>query len=97
MGRFLRKKGDKVDFIKLESWFHKLGVNRMAQLHGSVLISLFGFHIDELPFMTSEKAMAEKLGNQDKRLTLSYLTHYPLSTTHSMLRRLHNAITQIEE
>jgi len=97
MGRFLRKKGDKVDFVKLESWFHKLGVNRMAELHGSVLISLFGFQIDELPFMTSERALAEKLGDQDKRLTLTYLAHYPLSTTHSMLRRLHNAITQIEE
>ena len=97
MGRFLRKKGDKVDFVKLESWFQKLGVNRMAQLHGSVLISLFGFNIDELPFMTSERALADKLGDQDKRLTLSYLAHYPLSTTHSMLRRLHNAITQIEE
>ena len=87
----------KVDFVKLESWFQKLGVNRMAQLHGSVLISLFGFNIDELPFMTSERALAEKLGDQDKRLTLTYLAHYPLSTTHSMLRRLHNAITQIEE
>ena len=97
MGRFLRKKGDKVDFVKLESWFHKLGVSRMAQLHGSVLISLFGFHIDELPFMTSERALAERLGEQDKRLTLAYLTRYPLSTAHSMLRRLHNTITQIEE
>ena len=47
MGRFLRKKGDKVDFLKLEGWFRKLGVNNMAQLHGSILISLFGFQLDE--------------------------------------------------
>ena len=97
MGRFLRKKGDKVDFLKLEGWFRKLGVNNMAQLHGSILISLFGFQLDELPFMDREKAMAETLGERDRRLTLAYLTHYPLSTTHSMLRRLHHAITQIEE
>ena len=97
MGRFLRKKGDKVDFLKLEGWFRKLGVNNMAQLHGSILISLFGFQLDELPFMDREKAMAETLGERDRRLTLAYLTHYPLSTTHSMLRRLHHSITQIEE
>ena len=97
MGRFLRRKGDKVDFVKLESWLHQLGTYRMARLHASVLIALFGFSIDELPFMNKEALMAERLGHEDQRLTLSYLAYYPVSTTHSMFRRLHNAITEIEE
>ena len=38
MGRFLRRKGDKVDFVKLESWLHQLRIYNMARLHASVLI-----------------------------------------------------------
>lgn len=97
MGRFLRRKGDKVDFVKLESWLHQLRIYNMARLHASVLIALFGFSIEELPFMNKEASKAEQLGQEDQQLTFSYLAYYPVSTTHSMFRRLHHAITEIEE
>ena len=41
MGNYLRTKGDKVDFVKLEKWLRKLRIQRMAQLQGSVLILFF--------------------------------------------------------
>ena len=51
LGQYLRSRGDKVDFVKLEHWLAKLHIARLAQLQGSVLTSLLGFSKDELPFV----------------------------------------------
>lgn len=51
LGDYLRRKGDKVDFVKLEKWLRKLHIVRMAQLQGSVLMTFFNFEKDELPFV----------------------------------------------
>jgi hypothetical protein len=52
LGMFLRKKGDKVDFVKLQTWTERLHMERMAQLTGSLLVELLGFTVEEIPFMT---------------------------------------------
>ena len=54
LGLLLRKKGDRVDFVKLESWIQKLHIQRMAQLIGTLLTSFFAFTPDEVPFMTAD-------------------------------------------
>ncbi len=51
LGKFLRTRGDKVDFVKLETWLRKLRMQRMAQLEGSVLITFFNFEKVEIPFV----------------------------------------------
>lgn len=51
LGKHLRTMGDKVDFVKLDSWLERLRIKRMAQLEGSVLISVFDFDKDEVPFV----------------------------------------------
>lgn len=51
LGTFLRKRGDKVDFVKLQSWMEKLRMQWMARLVGSMLVKYFGFSIEEIPFM----------------------------------------------
>lgn len=51
LGKYLRTRGDKVDFIKLEKWLRRLRLQRMAQLEGSVLITCFDFEKDEVPFV----------------------------------------------
>ena len=35
LGSYLRTRGDKVDFVKLETWLSKLHLQRMAQLQGT--------------------------------------------------------------
>lgn len=55
LGQYLRTRGDKVDFIKLESWLRKLHIQRMAQLEGSVLITFFDFEKDEIPLYAEWK------------------------------------------
>lgn len=51
LGQYLRQRGDKVDFVKIESWLKALKLERMAQLQGSILMAAFGFEQDELPFV----------------------------------------------
>lgn len=51
VGRFLRTKGQLVDFVKLDKWLHKLHLANMAQLIGNLLITTFGFDKDEIPFV----------------------------------------------
>ena len=61
LGSYLRNKGDKVDFVKLDTWLGKLQLRRMAQLQGSMLMSVFNFEQDELPFVRHVEAAANKL------------------------------------
>lgn len=61
LGQYLRTRGDKVDFVKLDNWLRKLHIQRMAQLQGSVLIKFFDFEQDELPFVHHVEPGAYKL------------------------------------
>ena len=61
LGQYLRTRGDKVDFVKLDNWLTKLHLQRMAQLEGSVLISFFSFEQDEIPFVKLVERGAYKL------------------------------------
>ncbi len=69
MGSFLRTRGDKVDFVKLEDWLRRLHIQRMAQLEGSVLIAVFKFEQDEIPFVARVEPKAYGL-------TLRTLDHH---------------------
>ena len=72
LDRYLRLEGSKVDFVKLEEWLKKTKLTRMSNLQGSLLVSGFGFTIEELPFMTK---MVKKPVNQ----LLSAISHDDLS------------------
>lgn len=62
IGRYLRAKGDKVDFVKLSEWIHRLGIEQVVSMIGSLLIDLFDFEIQELEII--------------KRLYVNTLSHY---------------------
>ena len=61
LGQYLRTRGDKVDFVKLDAWLSSLMLHPMAELQGNILISVFGFDEDELPFITKYDQKAYKL------------------------------------
>lgn len=63
LGRYLRTQGDKVDFVKLDTWLNRLHISRMAQLQGSILIKVFNFEKDEIPFVVKIEPSATKLVN----------------------------------
>ena len=60
LGIYLRTKGHKVDFVKLEYWLNKLHIETLAQFQGSILILLLGFEEDEVPFTKHIMADAKK-------------------------------------
>lgn len=68
LGSFLRTRGDKVDFVKLETWLKRLHLQRMAQLEGSILIEVFEFDQQEIPFV-------QQVEKDAYALTLRTLTH----------------------
>lgn len=74
LGSYLRTRGDKVDFVKLETWLSKLHLQRMAQLQGSILIVVFNFEQDEIPFV-------ENVERDAYPLILRTLTHTEIDTT----------------
>lgn len=51
IGIFLRERGDRVDFIKLEKWLGKLHLKHFAQFFGSILITTLNFDQEEIPFV----------------------------------------------
>ena len=55
LGIMLRKIGDKVDYVTLQKWIDKLGLKRIAQVSGALLIETLGFSEDEIPFMSAKK------------------------------------------
>ena len=61
LGQYLRSRGEKVDFMKLEQWLSKLHVSRLAQLQGNILINLLGFEKAELPFVKQPEKEAISL------------------------------------
>ncbi len=61
LGQYLRTKGDKVDFVKLESWLDSLQLRAVAELQGNILIALFGFEEEEFPFIRKHDKAAYKL------------------------------------
>lgn len=61
IGIYLRVDGDKIDFVKLGNWLRKLNLTRMAQLEGSILIDIFGFEMDEIPFVNKMEPSAHKI------------------------------------
>ena len=72
LGRYLRLEGNKVDFVKLEEWLKKTKLTQMGNLQGSMLITGFGFAIDELPFVN-------KTVRQPMKQLLSAISHDDLS------------------
>ncbi|UKK47006.1 nucleotidyltransferase family protein [Prevotella sp. E9-3] len=55
LGSLLRSSGDKVDYVKLQNWIERLSMKSIAQLAGALLVELFNFTEDEIPFMQPNK------------------------------------------
>lgn len=54
LGKYLTAEGHRVDFLTLNQWLKKLGFTPMAQLEGALLIQMFGFSKEEIPFLVEE-------------------------------------------
>lgn len=52
LGQYLRSNaGARLDDIKIDAWLTSLHLVRMAELQGNILVEVFGFEPDEIPFV----------------------------------------------
>lgn len=54
LGKYLSTERHRVDFLTLNQWLKTLGFTPMAQLEGALLIQMFGFSKEEVPFLVVE-------------------------------------------
>jgi hypothetical protein len=83
LGLFLRKNGDKVDFVKLQLWIESLRIQRMANLEGLMLIKMFGFMKEEIPFVISRD---DKILNRIINDTYNNIQHTSISVGDTLRR-----------
>lgn len=55
LGLMLHQHGKQVNFDLLRQWIKRLRLTQMCQLEGECLILLFGFHAEDLPFVTANQ------------------------------------------
>lgn len=104
IGRYLRTKGQFVDFVKLDLWLHQLHVTRMASLLGSILVEVFEFDEDEVPFIKKMDPKANRLLMQAlqvdqqsiQRNPLLFLFQ-PLESSTRFVRNIKKRLSEIEE
>ena len=61
LGKYLREKGQHVDFVKLEDWIRILNIKKLTSLLASFLVQAFNFEKNEVPFLYSEHKSANEL------------------------------------
>jgi hypothetical protein len=54
LGKELRQTGNRTDFTMLENWIKSLKFQQAAHLEGALLVELFGFEKEEIPFIRTK-------------------------------------------
>ncbi|MDO4802322.1 MAG: nucleotidyltransferase family protein [Prevotellaceae bacterium] len=89
LGVLVRKLDNQIDYIKIERWLNELKMQKIADYEGGLLIRLFGFKKEEIPFMQKyyEKATGAFVNHifSDENMKL-------ISTTPSSLENKHTGI-----
>lgn len=107
IGKYLREQGHKVDYVKLDAWISKLFIKRMASLLSSVLLYIFNFEYEELPFLYKKRKEVRQLicdqllstvktgvAQNSKTNTLKYS---PLSSIGLAIQKARNSLDNLEE
>lgn len=106
IGRYLRTKGDRIDFIKLNDWITELRLRNMSSLIASILIDVFGFDPSELEFLFSKidkssvfyDNLITHTFEKENKISLSALFSLsPVETIETLIGKRISAIVDIEE
>jgi len=105
LGNYIRVKGNKVDYSKVDKWLRDMQMQKVAQLVGSILITNFSFKPEEIPFVkkVDPKAalimmhciMERKTEKHNKGIT--YFEYAPLENASILIGRLKSRLDTIEE
>ena len=106
IGKYLRERGDKVDYVKLDTWITKLHIKSMLSFFTSILIDIFHFEKNEIPYAYNMRKDTEKqicnfllhgqgTGTINKTRTL--FRYSPLAALGYWTQRTRTALDRIEE
>ena len=74
LGKYMSEEGHRVDYLTLNQWLKMLEFTPMAQLEGALLIQMFGFSKEEVPFL---------MGKPDKQVERVAQELTEFTNTHS--------------
>jgi hypothetical protein len=103
IGQALRNEGQLVDFVTLQQWLERLGMQRVASLIGDVMVSILCFDADEIPFIIysrdslADKVIEDILAVKTKRQVVKYFKAYPQEVASGFIMRLKHRIDEVEE
>ena len=102
MGTQLRKRGHRVDFLKLQGWITRLHLERVARLAMELLTELMGFSVDEVPFVENKEKSTPADELADALLTLNgqktkYFRYLPGESIASIFTSVAHSLDQVEE
>lgn len=105
LGKYLRTQGHHVDFVKLDAWISKLYIRNLSSMLSSILLYVFNFEQDELPFLYRKyKNVGATINNQilytqktGKTRRTSTLRYSPLGTAGIVVQKVKNSLSNIEE
>jgi len=76
IGKYLREKGDKVDYVKFEKWIDTLSMHRMTDTISSMLMQFFDFQKEEFPFLHEQVESAARTALIDLNSTAPREIHF---------------------
>jgi hypothetical protein len=104
IGLYLRTQGQHVDFVKLDKWLSRLHITRMASLLGNLLVEVFEFETEEVPFIRKADTKASKQllrtlqGDNSSPSTSGQLFLFqPLESSTRLVKKIKQQLEEIEE
>jgi len=103
IGKALRTEGHLVDFVTLQEWLQRLHIQRVASLLGDILVELFNFGPEEIPFLIyvrdklTDKVISDIFAATGKRQVTKYFPLYPQEVASGFVMRLKHRIDEVEE
>lgn len=107
VGKYLRTRGQYIDFVKLDKWMMQLHIKKISSFIASLLIQTFNFEADELPFLYKrypnahkELCMATakgKTSNQRLKPSKIFMRFSPITALALWYQNITTTLTNIEE
>lgn len=85
-GIYLRKYGNKIDFVKIDNWINTLKMNKIMNLIGIYLIKFFNFDTSEIPFYNNQNKI--KTGEVKLPLNLKAKSEDKMNETQKEINNL---------
>ena len=104
LGQYLRTRGDKVDFIKLESWLRKLHIQRRVE-KGANKLTLRSLYYNtheakDIEFEQTATGFVRTTGGtmrKSLRRSMRYMAYAPIETISNFTYKVFHSLSEIEE